>query len=439
MRRDTAALLSVLVLAAGCRAFEPDFGSFDIPEVRSLRDRAAQHDALVELRLEELLPVAMDEAGVDCWLVVSGPVDPDPVFVWLTRSGTEVRGRVVLSLCRQEGGVVRRAYGRGLEALDALYEVEPAAEGAVDAALKDDLEARDPDVIVVNRAPAQPWADGLGATDSDWLEAALGPALWSRVGSAAPLVQGFLGRHLDSEATLFAETARLTDAILHEVLSDREVVAAGTSLADLRWAFRNRAAQRSVEVTVGPRAAIWRPGEMLSPQGQTAPDLLLQPGDLVLLTAGIRYLDYGVHMARWAYLLPDGELEPPSWMAEALEARAADLEAALELLAPGVPGARLAAELQELARARQLSTVRVGRLGRLLDPWSADEPGKGLPWSLDAPLPAPGPLVLEASGTVWPPDQDGQQMELSLREAVWVGPQGARPVIPFQRSPYLID
>jgi len=427
-----AVVLLVALVAAtvpGCRAFEPDFGRFDVPEVRPLRDRAAQHDALVELRLQELLPVAMARAGIDCWLVRT--------------STTAAPGRVVLSFCRRDSAVVRRAWGRGLRAVEGLYETETETASTLDAdpgaLLRAELESHEPAAIAVNRSPDEPWADGLAATDAAWLEETLGPTLWGRTGSASELVQGFLGRHLEAEEALFTEAARLNDAILHEVLSDREVVAAGTSLVDLRWAFHRRSGRRDVEVAVEPRTEIWRRGQALEAETRTEQDLLLQPGDLVFLTAGIRYLDYAVPMGRWAYLLPEGELAPPGWVPAALEERAGDLEAAVALLAPGAPGDRLAASLRELAGARELRTLRVGRLGRMFDLRAAGTAPGTLPWSLEPPLPGPGPLVLELSGVVRPPGWEDQEIELTLREAVWVGPDGGRPVIPIQRAPYLID
>lgn len=433
--------LLCLALMSGCRAFEPDFGRFDIPEVRPLHDRAAQHDALVELRLHELLPDAMEATGIDCWVVVSRPVDPDPVFRWLVRSSTDARGRVILSLCRRGPGVVRRAWGRGLDAVDGLYELWSPTRGDPDPrpSLRAHLEDLDPGVIGVNRSPEDPWADGLSAADAAWLEQALGPSLRGRVVSASPLIQSFLGRHLDSERPLFTEAARLTEAILHEVLSDREVVAAGTSLDDLRWAFRRRAGERDVAVVVEPRAEIWRRGQTLEAERRMEMDLLLQPGDLVFLTGGIRYLDYAVHLGRWAYLLHEGDREPPSWVPEELDILAADLEAALGDLAPGTSRQRLTAALEALSRERGLRALRTGRLGRLLDLWPDEVGPEAVPWSLDPPLPGPGPLALEVSRALQPPGWGEQEIRLVLREAIWVDPEGGRPAIPVQRSPYLID
>ena len=103
------------------------------------------------------------------------------------------------------------------------------------------LSAAAPEIIAINRGGPLAAADGLSATDYEWLVDVLGPEMSSKLVPSASLVERFLGSQLDVEMPLFAESARLSVTILTEVLSDRVVVAAGTSVQDLVWAVRGRA------------------------------------------------------------------------------------------------------------------------------------------------------------------------------------------------------
>ena len=53
----------LIALTTGCKAFAPDFAEFGGARVRDIRDRAAQHDTMLTLRLDTLLPVLMERVG----------------------------------------------------------------------------------------------------------------------------------------------------------------------------------------------------------------------------------------------------------------------------------------------------------------------------------------------------------------------------------------
>ena len=177
--------------------------------------------------------------------------------------------------------------------------------------LNDHLRAFKPGSIAVNDSLQFPAADGLTASNARWLRDHLAPEFSNRLISSRPLVESFLAEQISSEAPFFAESVRLTVAILDEVLSDQVVVASGTSLLDLDWAFRDRAAQLDVEVAYPPRTVVYRPSSTLEAEHRMQLDLKLQPGDLVFLSSGIRYLGYANRVGRWAYLLPTGESTAP--------------------------------------------------------------------------------------------------------------------------------
>ena len=422
-------LLAAACFTAGCQAFTSDFGEFGGERVRSLRNRAAQRDAMLELRLDALLADAMLASGIDCWLTVThGQIDP--LVEQLTASGTQIEGRAAFLHC---GSARHFALGRGLAANEALYEVLAVnSDEQLAALLVERLNAAAPQTIAINRGGPPASADGLSATDYEWLVDVLGPEMSSKFVSSAPLVERFLASQLDVEMPLFAESARLSVAILSEVLSDRVVFAAGTSVQDLEWAVRDRASALRLDLAFEPRVVVYRPGDTLDDERRMGLDLLLQPGDLFFLSAGVRHLGYGNRYGRWAYLMRTDERAAPPWIDAAMAQLADTLERLAGRLIPG-----LVANDLPSASADHI-WVSVTRAGRLqegpLDPLAA---GSILPaWD-------PGFRLAEGMGIVVSVAADrteaGVPMTLILIETALVGASGIEFVVIPQRTPILID
>ena len=432
----------LIALTVGCRAFAPDFAEFGGTRVRDIRDRAAQHDTLLTLRLDTLLPVLMERVGVDCWLILADGSEGDVLVSLLTVSATHLEGKGALLLCNQDSGLARIAVGTGFSSNAAIYEVlEPSDDLTLAALMNDRLRAFQPENIAVNDSLQFPAADGLTASNARWLRDHLAPEFSSRLISSRLLVESLLAEQISAEAPLFAESVRLTVAILDEVLSDQVVVASGTSLLDLDWAFRDRAAQLDVEVAYPPRTAVYRPSSTLEAEHRMQLDLKLQPGDLVFLSSGIRYLGYTNRVGRWAYLLPTGETTAPDWVNEALSRLADVAERTAELINVG----QGAAEVLEATRSAMVGLVHsstvIDRVGRLqegtVELESVVAPLRG--WDSAYRLGANTGLAIALSTTIQPLGPNAPPLLLVLLDTVLVTATGTDFVVPLQRTPLLID
>jgi len=432
----------LIALTVGCRAFAPDFAEFGGTRVRDIRDRAAQHDTLLTLRLDTLLPVLMERVGVDCWLILADGSEGDVLVSLLTVSATHLEGKGALLLCNQDSGLARIAVGTGFSSNAAIYEVlEPSDDLTLAALMNDRLRAFQPENIAVNDSLQFPAADGLTASNARWLRDHLAPEFSSRLISSRLLVESLLAEQISAEAPLFAESVRLTVAILDEVLSDQVVVASGTSLLDLDWAFRDRAAQLDVEVAYPPRTAVYRPSSTLEAEHRMQLDLKLQPGDLVFLSSGIRYLGYTNRVGRWAYLLPTGETTAPDWVNEALSRLADVAERTAELINVG----QGAAEVLEATRFAMVGLVHsstvIDRVGRLqegtVELESVVAPLRG--WDSAYRLGANTGLAIALSTTIQPLGPNAPPLLLVLLDTVLVTATGTGFVVPLQRTPLLID
>ncbi len=437
-----AAAAVVIALSAGCQAFAPDFAEFGGERIRGLRDRAAQRDTMLTLRLDTLLPALMEQAGVVCWLTLADGPAGDAIVPLMTVSATRLEGKGALLLCNGDAGLVRIAAGKGFAANAAIYEViETSEDSPLATVLNERLQALAPESIAINDSRQFPAAAGLTASNARWLREHLAPEWSSKLISSRPLVESLLAGQIAAEAPLFGESTRLAVAILDEVLSDRVVFAAGTSLLDLDWAARDRAAQLDLEIAYPPRTVVYRPSSALEAERRMELDLKLQPGDLVFLSFGVRYLGYANRVGRWAYLLPTGERAAPAWVGEALSSLADVAERTAGAIAVGQD----AAEVLEATRSAIVglvdAVVAVDRVGRLQE--GAVELGAvAAPmalWDSGYRRAAGTGLAITLSTTVQPPGAGARPLSLLLVETSLVTAAGTGFVVPLQRTPLLID
>ena len=170
-------------------------------------------------------------------------------------------------------------------------------------------------------------------------------------------------------------------------------------------------------------------------------DLKLQPGDLVFLSSGIRYLGYTNRVGRWAYLLPTGETTAPDWVNEALSRLADVAERTAELIKVG----QGAAEVLEATRSAMVGLVHsstvIDRVGRLeegsveLESVAVSLRGWGSLYRLGANT----GLAFTLSTTMQPLGPSAPPMSLLLLDTVLVSAGGAESMVPLQRTPLLID
>ena len=168
-------------------------------------------------------------------------------------------------------------------------------------------------------------------------------------------------------------------------------------------------------------------------------DLKLQPGDLVFLSFGIRYLGYANRVGRWAYLLPTGESAAPPWVDEAMANLADAADRVVGALAVGQGGGDVDAALVDALAGLDAPAAVVDRVGRLRDGAVAPSVGSAPTgaWGDRFTLPSGAGLAITIGATVAPPG--GRPFELLLLDTARVAAAGGGFVVPLQRSPLLID
>jgi Xaa-Pro aminopeptidase len=268
--------------------------------------------AIVREKLDTALLPAMRAHGIDMWIVLDRENHPDPISESLG-GGSGVRTAFIffdngsdkpekIYLSSHELGAntvvmkvydVKKFYGYSKEGLAPL--------------LHDVIAQRKPKKIGVDESPTLPDADGLTVTLRDFLVQAAGPECASRIVSAELVVRDFRLHRTPLELASYKRLLEWSSRWMTEALSAENVHVGTTTAMDIGWWLKDRALQE--HLTGGGTPRIVRQGDLLP---LSDPTITVQPGDIISIDGGLRYLFYEADIKRAVYVLKPGETEPPA-------------------------------------------------------------------------------------------------------------------------------
>lgn len=394
-------------------------------------------------RINQLLPTALEAAGVDCWLVICRENNNDPIADHI---GGENAGGTAAFLFYNDGdgfhSLVYSPSGEAtaLDELDIHDEVVHVGRGKSAVSMAVDLiKEKGFEAIAVNSSGSNSTADGLSYTQRMNLERLLG-ADAKKLVSSTELVYEWLSIKLPEEVEILRKAAQLTADWQEEAYA--QVIPGKTTDADVARFLKQKMAQYCV--TDG-----WAPDQ--NPNVNSGPDRghshatdkVIMPGDVIQIDFGIKVYDRWVSdIQRFAYVLQEGETEAPDDIALYWEGGKAGSRAALAAMKPGVKG-------EEVDQAQR---VLMERAGSLYVPWSTGHPvgyvahdvGPNLGGS-QAATPRPAAQKLLKEGMTFAFDgfhcwkqADGTEKTISVEEMAVVTAHGAEYLIAPQEELVLI-
>ncbi|MGI9528808.1 MAG: M24 family metallopeptidase, partial [Acidimicrobiia bacterium] len=266
----------------------------------NLRSDAANHNQLLERRLDTLIPALLDEQGIDCWVLIAREYAEDPVLAtMLPAEWLSARRRTILVLTASDRFAIARYPVGNL----FRSEWDPDTREDQWARLRDVLLELDPATIGIGTSEIQAHADGLTATQFDALIGALGTDLSNRIVSAGTLGIRWLETRLPQERETLEEATTLAHQILRRGLSSEAITPDHTSTADLVWWYRQTVHDAGLASWFQPSVSIQR-------QDGNAEEVI-RPGDLLHVDFGIVYRGMCTDQQEHAYVLNQGEVEPP--------------------------------------------------------------------------------------------------------------------------------
>lgn len=448
----------VLPAALACSpAAEPPPDPYGVPG--AAERFAVSRDIVVE-KLGAPLLAAMRNHDIDLWLVVDRENNPDPLHEEVGGGFSGVRGA---RLFHDDGAERPRRLYLGSHEHPANSVVGQAFDektyygyhpDGITPHLRAAVERLDPARIGVNTSPTLPEADGLTAGLRDFLEEALGPKYAARMVSAELVVRDFrlarTGRETETYRRLLEWTARW----MTEALSRRVITPGVTTAEDLAWWLQDRALE--LGMTGGGTVRVVREGDLLPIH---APDIPIEPGDILSIDGGLKFLHFAVDIKRAAYVLRPGETGFPESLASAWRDTVEFGERYASRMIPGTVGHELWSALGEEAKANGYRSVGPDAGG---DAVTTTEPEIGVYGHSvgnvahdigarvadNLPFAYGDRVGFALRDTEWVsiefhlstpiPEWDGKTWYARFEETAAVTPNGAEWLIPYQRDLILI-
>lgn len=283
------------------------------PRAGDAQEARSRWERMCQIRAEKfdlIMPTAMADNDLDMWIVVMREGLLDPLWEALGRGYVGDWAYYVFSAT---GNRVERAAlgvsGYRLEECGVYDYFGGAGE------LSQYVASRDPDRIGVNMAASIGGADGLSHTSFQHLKAELG-SYGDRLVSAERFVSDFRATRTATEIAAFAEAGEMSREIAERAFSNEVITPGVTTLEDVAWWMSDQQLARGLESSFDmPSVYITGPEGIVA----TSTDRIIQRGDLLMLDWGVGFLDFYTDMKRIAYVLRDGEVEPPAGVRHAFQ------------------------------------------------------------------------------------------------------------------------
>jgi len=334
MNNFTIILLIVLVCFS-CKnesnekkSIEPDtyWGENPWPEIRTKR-------------INQLLPKALKNSDVDCWMVVCRENNNDPIADHI--GGENAGGTAAFLFYNDPDGFHSKVFSPSGEATalddlnihDEVISVErgtSAVKMAVNFILEMNFKS-----IAINSSDSNSMADGMSYTQRKYIEELMGENA-DRLVSSTEVVYEWLSIKLPEEVEILRKAAQLTAD--WQIEAYKEVIPGKSTDADIAKFLKQKMTEYGV--TDG-----WAPDQNPNvnsgvDRGHShATDKKIMPGDVIQIDFGIKVYDRWVSdIQRFAYVLKEDETEAPGDIMHYWESGKAGNRAALSAMKPGVKG-----------------------------------------------------------------------------------------------------
>lgn len=278
-----------------------------------LKKQADLSTRILKERLETVLPWAMEESGMDMWIVLSRENCEDPIIHTLfTWDMPEARRISILVFHRdKDTGLIRKmAVGMHSPEMSYIYEnVQNKGEDVWQAVGRVVAEIN-PEKIAVNRSFLYGFCDGLSSTLYESLKTAVGETYAARICDGEELTVRWLQR----VSPLEKEAMKVLTSVTHDIVNytfSRDFITPGeTTTTDIEWCMRNMINEIGYLYWFGPDVDLQRRGSNVSRMfGET-----IIPGDLIHCDIGLNGIYVHLHTdMQWvAYILKEDETEAPA-------------------------------------------------------------------------------------------------------------------------------
>ena len=290
-------------------------------------------------RINTLLPNALKEANIDCWMVICRENNNDPLADHV--GGENAGGTAAFLFYNDDNGFHSKVFSPSGEstALGELKihdEVVPVERGksAIEQAVTF-IKAQNFSKIAINSSQSNSTADGLSYTQRKTLESFLGSDA-NKLVSSTEVVYNWLSIKLPEEVEILTKAAELTAQF--QIEAYQQIIPGTSTDVDIAKFLKQKMAEYGVKDGWAPDQ---NPNVNSGPdRGHShATDKVIMPGDVIQIDFGIKLYDRWVSdIQRFAYVLKEGETKAPKDIQFYWDSGKAGSRAALAAMKPGVRG-----------------------------------------------------------------------------------------------------
>ncbi len=435
----TAACLAVVAPAsAQAPANVPDDAPARYHPLPTLRDQAREQQAWLEMRMERVLPALMAEYDVRMWILSMREYAEDPVFWSITSPTTfAARRRSIYVITRRDDGTLERLALGGTSqggVFEAFRSTRPAPTQPTGELvgneqwnlLRELVEDRDPENIVLNIDPEWAFSDGLHAGEAEALLEALGDDYAGRVKREPRLAMNYISLRLPEMMPRYRKIEESVHALISEAFSNSVITPGVTTTEDVVWWMRQKLQDIGYTTWFQTSVDVQREGDVPS-EGP----VVIQPGDLLWTDFGVVALNLHTDTQHMGYVLREGETDAPAGLKRCLANSNRLQDITLEHMEPGLTGnevlARALAQMRTEGINGTIYSHPIGDHGHgagpLIGRWDAQE---GVPVRGDAVMLANVWHSIELQATTEIPEWGGKPASCRQEEEAYLDEDGAR-------------
>lgn len=276
-------------------------------QVLSVQEQAQTINEVLTDRIDHLLPKLMDEAKIDCWLMISKEYNEDPILkTFLPAEWLSARRTTILLFYRDKKNGTLKSYAIARYQVGKRIQAawNPEKEPNQWVALSNLIDSLNPKQIALNTSNHYGHADGLHVTESNELKNVLSPSQLKKIVSAEKLGVAWLETRTEKEMSLYPILLSISHQIIREGFSNKVIQSNQTSTNDLVWWFRQKVIDLGLSTWFHPSVEIQR-------RVSNEKDPIIRPGDLLHVDFGISYLRLNSDVQEHAYMLLPNETAAP--------------------------------------------------------------------------------------------------------------------------------
>jgi len=430
--------LAPILVQAQAPAKVPEEAPARIHPLPSLRAQAFEQQEWLEMRMERVLPQLMADYDVSMWILSMREYAEDPVFWSITAPTTfAARRRSIYVITREEDGSLEKialggtSQGGIFEAFRSTRPAptQPTAElvGAEQwNLLRELVEDRNPENIVLNVDPVWAFSDGLHAGEQQELLKALGDEFVKRVKHEPRLAMNYIALRLPEMMPRYRKIEETVHAVISEAFSNAVITPGVTTTEDVAWWMRQRIRDLGYTTWFHTSVDVQRAGGVNS-----VGPAVIQKGDMLWTDFGVVGLNLHTDTQHLGYVLRDDEAEVPEGLRACLKNSNRLQDILLAHMEPGLTGNEILANTLAQMRAEGINgtvyTHPIGDHGHgagpLIGRWDGQE---GVPVRGDAVLLPSTWHSIELQATTPIREWEGQPVSCRQEEEAYLDTAGER-------------